>query len=454
MLSVSNIQSGFWELIVNSQDKAGNISSSTVNFEVVHDIKSPVSELKIEGAKFEIEGKTYITSSTLLSISAVDDLAETLDKKGFGVKEIFYSTEDSKFTAYHSTFTLNDGIYSLKFYAVDIIGNVEPVNTFTLYVDTTAPVTSVKIVRNSEYTDEIITSDDFILVESSDSGKMGCGVFRTDYRIYGGEYNNEWHKYIGPFNIIGNDGTYTIEYYSVDNLYNTEKMNTKVFKLKNIPEINLEVSTKTSDSLTFGWVSTNVSSFTIHLTDGTLLSTLNRDSTFYVLNNLLPNTPYSVYITGYNRWANKRTSLKTVYTLAKPIENLSFTNISKDTIQIYWDSDNPSGTEYCCEYSLDSSYNPTDFRVSTYELNYVFHQLLPNTTYYFKVSAINKDRIYTEPKLISTSTLANVPEIESVYVIDETKLKVKINPNSNPEWTKYKLVISTSDETTQELTPQ
>jgi len=66
----------------------------------------------------------------------------------------------------------------------------------------------------------------------------GSGVDYTEYRIDGGS----WIPYTGAFNLIGPDGTYTVDFYSVDNLGNTEAIKSQDLILDNTPpEVNIEL---------------------------------------------------------------------------------------------------------------------------------------------------------------------------------------------------------------------
>jgi hypothetical protein len=66
----------------------------------------------------------------------------------------------------------------------------------------------------------------------------GTGVASTFYRVYNSsyEYDTGWLEYSAQFYLVGlSDGVYSIDYYSVDNIGNTEPTNTATVILDNTP---------------------------------------------------------------------------------------------------------------------------------------------------------------------------------------------------------------------------
>jgi hypothetical protein len=79
----------------------------------------------------------WSTRPIIITLTATDKIS--------GVKDTFYSTDGSEPTIkYIAPFTLNTGIYSIKYYSIDNAGNKESIHTTPqVKVDTTPPLTPV-----------------------------------------------------------------------------------------------------------------------------------------------------------------------------------------------------------------------------------------------------------------------------------------------------------------------
>ncbi|MEM3828526.1 MAG: CARDB domain-containing protein [Conexivisphaerales archaeon] len=105
----------------------------------------------------------------------------------------------------------------------EIIDNIPPTTTLEIgepkYID---PMGNIYVTSATPFT---LTAED-------NSG--GTGVASTFYRIYNSTYDTSWLEYIAPFYLIGlADGEYSIDFYSVDNIGNTELTNTVTVILDN-----------------------------------------------------------------------------------------------------------------------------------------------------------------------------------------------------------------------------
>jgi len=131
------IDDGIWELMVSATDFADNVSTKTGgSFEVIHDIKPPRTEIRVEGVGYRVEGMEYVTAKTSFTLTSIDDLIEANDGIGLGVKEqtiviseggekirekIFKNEEPKQGEEFVSTFTLlsiydfSDGLYDLNY---------------------------------------------------------------------------------------------------------------------------------------------------------------------------------------------------------------------------------------------------------------------------------------------------------------------------------------------------
>jgi len=106
--------------------------------------------------------------------------------------------------------------------------------------DNTPPTTTLEI-GEPKYVDAagnvyVSSVTPFTLTAEDNPG--GSGVALTAYRIYNATYYSRWITYTQPFYLTGlSDGTYHIDYYSIDFLNNTEPTNTTTLVLDNTPPV-------------------------------------------------------------------------------------------------------------------------------------------------------------------------------------------------------------------------
>lgn len=96
----------------------------------------------------------------------------------------------------------DEGSHTLEYYAVDVAGNEEDVQSIEFKIDTVAPVTTVSV------------NDSRVTLAVADASS---GAAATWYRIDGGD----WIAYEDPF-VVKGGGNHTVEYYSVDAAGNNE----------------------------------------------------------------------------------------------------------------------------------------------------------------------------------------------------------------------------------------
>ena len=145
----------------------------------------------------------YVTSSTVFTLVATDN-------SGQGIDKIMYRVGQGSWNDYTVTgdFTISqEGLATIQFYAVDMVGGQEQTQSISVYVDDTPPVT--ELVYPGE---QVRPSTDLELSATDD----GSGVASRFYRVDDGD----WILYSIPFFL--DEGSYTLDYYSVDNLGNAE----------------------------------------------------------------------------------------------------------------------------------------------------------------------------------------------------------------------------------------
>ncbi|MBI4396737.1 MAG: fibronectin type III domain-containing protein, partial [Elusimicrobia bacterium] len=138
-----------------------------------------------------------------------------------------------------------------------------------------------------------------------------------------------------------------------------------------------------------------------------------------------------------------------------------FSDVQLTSVRVHWDpSGNPDRTRYEVEASSDltqtfgfiSSSATVGGVPSVLASSAVLSGLAYNTTYFFRVSAVNNNGVETEPYVIdSTATLANTPNI-SGFTPQTTSLTVQIDPIDNPLGTVYVVENTTAGHSSGNIT--
>ncbi|MBN2821044.1 MAG: chitobiase/beta-hexosaminidase C-terminal domain-containing protein [Bacteroidales bacterium] len=203
-----------------------------VVFEIYADRNTPVTKIDFgESTPFTFEGKLFVQSNTKISLLSSDALS--------GVENIYYSLDGADYTIYNQALTLSqEKEYTLKYYAVDHVGNVEETAELKLVYDKTAPATQ-KTVSTDEY-NNIISARSKIVLKAED---VGIGVSKIVYRIDDGE--EKIYNYPISASYLS-QGEHKINYYSVDKVGNNEAEQSYTFYIdKSAPTIIEEIIAKT-----------------------------------------------------------------------------------------------------------------------------------------------------------------------------------------------------------------
>lgn len=183
-------------------DRVGNVSYSKV-FSLILDATAPrVSELVLSPAPYFASGIEYVGPNTEVSFRAYDDMT--------GVAYIEYAAQDKPMTRFETNTTLSNlgftttAPVAFSFQVTDMVSNVSPIKTRSLYVDATAP--NVDVFAKAVEVDGIryISSRDTIYVEAYDDNTIVEDVF---YSVNGEEFQL-YDEQIGIN--LKNAGEYTI----------------------------------------------------------------------------------------------------------------------------------------------------------------------------------------------------------------------------------------------------
>ncbi|MHB2027042.1 MAG: OmpL47-type beta-barrel domain-containing protein [Elusimicrobiota bacterium] len=227
---------GAHSLDYQSQDNVGNLEvlRSTI---VLVDQTPPVASLVISSPSFAgAEGIVYVASSTFISLTALDPpLVQISSAPGVngpgpfpssGVNRIEVAVDSQAFAAYVSSVSLgqglSQGLHILRYYAVDNVGNVEAVQTSTIAVDLTPPISSLSIGQPSfalSSSTVLVSSTTPLVVLSTDPVVDGVasGVSESFVAIGTGPF----HISTGAFTLSEfSTSPYVVRFYSVDNVGN------------------------------------------------------------------------------------------------------------------------------------------------------------------------------------------------------------------------------------------
>ena len=188
---------------------------------IATDDTPPETSMFIGEPKFVVDDITYLTSVTPILLTGEDDGGSGVALTVYRIYNASYDTGWITYTQPFNLTGLSDGAYKIDYNSTDYAGNVEPTKTATIILDDTPPKTTLTIGEPKYLSDIIyVTPDTSFILEASD---VGSGVYSTVYRIYNSTYDTGWIPYTAPFNLAAlNDGVYTIEFYSTDNIGNIE----------------------------------------------------------------------------------------------------------------------------------------------------------------------------------------------------------------------------------------
>jgi len=237
---------GNYTVVLNLTDEKEQ--SSIYQHEIyIKDIYPPITNVIIGEPKFEWFND-WVTSHTSFNLTANDDPG------GLGINttyyRIWYNQVWTPWMEYEDNFTLfGEGRHIVEFYSTDQAGNIETINSWTLYVDDSPPVTALSI-WGSYYIDgsnEWITTATPLVINAWDLPSYKCGIGIAYYRI-SKWIENEWQVETDwtPYHIYPNwtefffmpsECLHQIEYYGLDHLGNTELIKTKILNVDNSPPV-------------------------------------------------------------------------------------------------------------------------------------------------------------------------------------------------------------------------
>ncbi len=162
----------FNTLYYYSEDYVGNIEQrKQINFKI--DLKGPNTSFAWKGKFHQADSRTYIHPSTELLLSAKDTEME--------IRDIFYSVNSSTdFNPYTTPIGLEDlENATIRYFAIDELGNRGDTESFTIKIDSEAPVSNYSISGNTlqKGADIVLGKGSTIRITSSDD-KSGVSTIK------------------------------------------------------------------------------------------------------------------------------------------------------------------------------------------------------------------------------------------------------------------------------------
>ena len=188
---------GAWNWRVRLRDTFGAWGGwSTESFGL--DVTPPTTSASLSGA---LGGGGWYTGPVTVTLAASDATS--------GVVSTSYRMDGGSWQLYASAFLVaGDGVHGVEFYSTDVAGVVEAMESVSVRIDSTQPVTTSTLHGplggNAWYIGPVTVALGAVDVAS--------GVSTTEYRLDGGA----WQSYTGPFLVTG-EGTHTVAYRSTDN---------------------------------------------------------------------------------------------------------------------------------------------------------------------------------------------------------------------------------------------
>lgn len=177
-------------------------------FDVYADGAAPLSQMSVFGTKYMAGKNTFYGQNTFISINASDEVS--------GVEATYISVNQSPFQVIskeNSGFN-QENEYSILYYSVDNVGNVEKSKLMKFQVDISAPKTSLSILGENK--GNVLSSKASVSLSARDTLS---GVYRIMYALNDGPEK----VYSAPIPLsLLKDGQAKISYYAIDNVGNKE----------------------------------------------------------------------------------------------------------------------------------------------------------------------------------------------------------------------------------------
>jgi len=258
---ITKTEDSIHELEYYAVDMCGNEETHHYEIDIV-DNKPPITTKIVGDPKLSGDGFTWITNHTLITLNCTDQQPHPSDNVTLYAR---YKVDDGSWVDLTTSngyvqFTFpEDSVHTLEYYCVDVLGNTEQTHTEVDKVDTVPPMTTKAYGQPLVETDggypKWINSSTPINLTAVDGGEVcAVGVNETDYRNtivddkycldqslcqeYDGIIDKVFDKSSPYLFNIDEESCHLIEYYSIDNLGNTENVKKQCVFVENTPPVS------------------------------------------------------------------------------------------------------------------------------------------------------------------------------------------------------------------------
>ncbi|HME52631.1 MAG TPA: hypothetical protein VKM55_10460, partial [Candidatus Lokiarchaeia archaeon] len=235
--NIGNLTDGSHVISYYSVDNVGNTQSIQQIF-LQLDKTSPTSTLSFTPHY----GSNYVNSTTIFTISANDF-------GGSGVGVIYYKTDLIAWTVYSAPFSLNgypNGTYTIKYYAVDNVGNAESPHQSIVHLDIIGPTIVITSPANQTYGTATIN----VMLSHADPDYFASWYTITNIsNNHVMASNKTWHSPYTSETLT--NGAFLIEAWGNDTYGNIKKAASVIFTVDTtagIPQIQLILPANTTYS--------------------------------------------------------------------------------------------------------------------------------------------------------------------------------------------------------------
>ncbi|MDE2509621.1 MAG: hypothetical protein KGL74_00740, partial [Elusimicrobia bacterium] len=218
-----NFAEGLHSILYQAVDNVGNVEPLRA-LTLRSDGTPPATAFTPSGAFFSAGARNYAPASFFYALSAADPVSNSVAS---GLASTRYALDGGAFQTYASTFSLAEGVRQVAFQSQDNVGNLEPAKSATVYVDATAPVTSLLIAGGRQFSGPdgvYVSADARLALTTLDPGAPGAasGVALTRWQDNGGAFQ------VYGTSIALSEGAHVVAYQSQDNVQNLEVLRSTV----------------------------------------------------------------------------------------------------------------------------------------------------------------------------------------------------------------------------------
>jgi hypothetical protein len=194
--------------------------NDTMNFHFTADGEKPRCQMQARGVRY-ITAKTYYGKGLFLVFTSSD--------KYSGVENMYMSIDNEKFQVVKDTVRLDkQKEYTIRYYALDRVGNSGAVQTQTFTLDLSPPVSSLLLNKEPLPKDPVLSSKQQLQLTATDSL---AGVKESLYKV---DQNDRFSRTSGTIYLNRlEEGPHTISFYSIDNVGVAEDVKTVSFYIDN-----------------------------------------------------------------------------------------------------------------------------------------------------------------------------------------------------------------------------